>query len=546
MGFLKDLLALLISLPLLCCCTAMAVPIVATGVYQDAVMAIDRNLLLPENVEVVIPYERHPEGFFLSPDGQRAIFTGQRSGVLLDLTDGQEVSLGSDIYVGRPIWLENDLFLAELWGASEPMIVNADDLSRTELERLTFWWEEEIGKVQAVLKASDTVYKIVNEWGSGDLDIVALASDFRSRGQSYLIDCPGSRGEQLNKLLKDIAYVTRRRQDTINCTFQGSIYSPDESLYVTGSSKTLTIYSKDGELVTQFRKHDYDGVHFCFIVIGWAHDSSGVFFKIRSSAAYSEQRSPAVLKLLARPARSKPMRYWPFLFLLIALVAVGGGGYLVKRKRHKKAAMAVLTGGVLLLLPWADWIVRYTVNQTHYKRAVRQAEKVNEAITFVEITDRLIPDPDDPEHKLLEVRLTVEVQEEADYGFYARLSLPLERRTQQWEAAGYELDIMKRRGYKRVHLDGGKQQINFIFPYWQRWEGEGQQRKPNIVSDGPYVFYVSLDEISSIGGMPFHSSQKYYTRDYNLLRPGTLEAEFQTSAYSLSDFECLDSLCGNE
>jgi hypothetical protein len=45
----------------------MAVPIVAAGVYQNAVMAIDRNLLLPQNVEVAIPYERHPEGFFLSP-----------------------------------------------------------------------------------------------------------------------------------------------------------------------------------------------------------------------------------------------------------------------------------------------------------------------------------------------------------------------------------------------------------------------------------------------------------------------------------------------
>jgi hypothetical protein len=62
-------------------------------------------------------------------------------------------------------------------------------------------------------------------------------------------------------MLKDIAYVTRRRQDTINCTFQGSIYSPDESLYVTGSSKTLTIYSKDGSLGTQLRKHDYDGLY---------------------------------------------------------------------------------------------------------------------------------------------------------------------------------------------------------------------------------------------------------------------------------------------
>ena len=545
MAFLKALFSLLFALPFLCCCTAMLVQGSAIMEYQKAVMTIDHHLL-PENVEVVIPRERHPEGFFLSPDGRRAILDVQGSGVLLDLTDGHEVSLGSDVYVGQPVWLENDLFLAQLREALEPVIVNADDLSRTELERFTCQ-EEEIDQVRAVLERSRSVYGISDEGR-----IVALAPDFRSGGKrNYLIVCPSYREDMYSRMLDGIEYLTRRGTwkmhdnpraggERLDLRGRGEkLYSPNESFYVTGSSKVIAMYSRDGQLVTEFRKHDYDGVHFEFIVFGWAHDNSAVFFRIRSYSEFLLQQPSPILKLLARPAK-ETIPYWPFPFLFAALVAVGGGGYLVTRKRHRKAAMAVLIGGVLLLLPWVDWIARYTMNQIHYERAVRQAEKVNKAITFVGITDRLIPNPDDPEHKHLEVILTVGVQEEADYCFYSRLGFPLERRTRQGIPAGYELDIMKGRGCKRVHLGAGKQQIHFIFPYWD------QQRKPNIVSDGPYVFYVSLEEISSIGGMPFRSSQEHYARAYNLLRPEALKAEFQTSAYSLSDFECPDSLCGNE
>lgn len=114
------------------------------------------------------------------------------------------------------------------------------------------------------------------------------------------------------------------------------VYSPDRRFYTTWENvdifdrRQAVIYTRDEQLVAVAYKDRW----FPYI-LGWAHDSSGVYFQLRNSiAATPEMPLFKLSPLTAEEARWQPIRAaapWAG-----GILALGGGMWLWRRHRRRQ------------------------------------------------------------------------------------------------------------------------------------------------------------------------------------------------------------------
>ena len=244
---------------------------------------------LPPNVEVIVPAERNPCVIYLSPDGRKMMVTLEQKRMLLDLTTGQELPFRSFHQVA---WLDSDLAYVTVNAHLDSVVVDTRDMVETPLERIP----TEVETFQAVLRRAGQVY-VMDDFPKSGTTVIALAQDFKSpSATSYVAFLSG---EEAEKILEGIPYIEvlplwascPGKVFSHNGEMYGDCASYSDKYYVTG---TLSIYTKDGELLTEVSRKGYDASPF-----GWAHDDSGVYFRFEWAAMWPPVRPPApILKLL--------------------------------------------------------------------------------------------------------------------------------------------------------------------------------------------------------------------------------------------------------
>jgi len=256
---------------------------------------------LPPNVEVVAD----TGSFRLSPDGRRAAMNiGQL--VIKDFADGTETPIEGGWT--NWAWLNESLLFVRGGGS---IVVDVRDLSRIPLQEIKVEFLNAAGTRMEVDKNEEERLRTVLQqarqvYYAEDRAIIALAQDFKSPSATSYVAFP-SRMER-EKILEGIPYIEVSplwaswpggKVFSHSGEMYGECASYSDGYYETG---TLSIYTRDGELLTEVSRKGYRVGPF-----GWAHDDSGVYFRFEWAAMWPPERPPApILKLLVPTPTPEP------------------------------------------------------------------------------------------------------------------------------------------------------------------------------------------------------------------------------------------------
>jgi len=221
-------------------------------------------------VELIVPAERNHQGVYLSPDNRKLLINLGNRVSLLDLESGLEEEPDLECEVDILEWLDDDLLLHRGWNYCYEL-VDARALSATRVELLP---KEQLDGVREVelLRQADQLYTLKDFGGSG-YTLLALDEEFR-----YVFRL-GRTDAEVEALLAEIPHVAVPRRKLCwaeKCPSpNGEFYSQEFTLEQ--GARCLGVFSKDGELLAQAcKKGGWDPQ-----VLGWAHDSSEVYFEMQ-------------------------------------------------------------------------------------------------------------------------------------------------------------------------------------------------------------------------------------------------------------------------
>jgi hypothetical protein len=291
--------------------------------------------------EVIAPAQWHPGGI-LSPDG-RYMVTGwtkndQRESFVWNLVTDEHypLNIGSDALC----WLNPELFVALDSSTDTYYVVLASNA--IAMRATTISVKDQYGFVtglrdlQARWQTAEQLY-ILDSFGVGAYTILTL-----ERGHPYVYGNFGSGRkniETVEALTHDLPHV--RIPDRCSIPPIGApLYSPDGRFYVelsTGENAHVLIYTRAGELVAEAYKEGWDPR-----LMGWAHDSSGVYFQMLISGGAASVFVPdepifKLSPLTAEEARSAPV--WSAITwggALAAIAVVGMGWWLLRRRAARR------------------------------------------------------------------------------------------------------------------------------------------------------------------------------------------------------------------
>jgi LPXTG-motif cell wall-anchored protein len=156
--------------------------------------------------------------------------------------------------------------------------------------------------------------------------------------QPFVHRIPGSIQENIatvESLTKDIPHV--RIPDLCDRAPERThIFSPDGQYYAivpNGSHPPVRIYTRDGQLVAQARKSGWFP-----IILGWAHDSSGLYFQTKIDGSAASMLSPyqPIFKLSPlTPEEQRSALLWSAATWAGGIGVVGGAGWWLWRRRRR-------------------------------------------------------------------------------------------------------------------------------------------------------------------------------------------------------------------
>jgi len=220
-------------------------------------------------VELLIPAERNHHGVYVSPDGRKLLAEIGEAAIVMDFVSGEEERVKPDCEIYNLRWLDDSHFVVE-GGVYCYHVVDVRDLSVTRIELFP---KEQLDGVREVelLRQADQLYALKDFGGSG-YTLLALDEEFR-----YVFRL-GRTDAEVETLLAEIPHVAvprRKKCGAEKCpSLNGEFYT--QTFTSAGRAGYLGIFSKDGELLSRVYKKGWSPW-----VLGWAHDSSGVYFEMQ-------------------------------------------------------------------------------------------------------------------------------------------------------------------------------------------------------------------------------------------------------------------------
>lgn len=206
-------------------------------------------------------------------------------------------------------------------------IVQATIISEEQFKKLG-----ELDQLRASLKMTGYVY-VMNNFDISGYTVITLEHE-----QAFVYHIPGSIQENIaivESLVKDIVHV--RIPDLCDrAPERTQISSPDGQYYAivpNGSNPPVRIYTRDGQLVAHARKSGWFA-----IILGWASDSSGIYFQTKINGSAASQIAPyqPIFKLSPlTPEEERSALVWSVTRWALGIGVAGGlGWWLWRRKRR--------------------------------------------------------------------------------------------------------------------------------------------------------------------------------------------------------------------
>jgi hypothetical protein len=242
--------------------------------------------------EVIAPAQWRPGGR-LSPDGRYMSMGRYRNGeferMIWNLETGETYPLNAR---GSLCWLDNEHFLLE--HVSRYYIVQAKGAL---IEPATYTI------VQKQLPGPEGLHELRKRWQQ--VEQIYVVTNFQNPGYMVVTvnngqndvyrDFGGNndvQNEIIATLLQDLAYIHVIDGCYNKLNLVGHpLYSPDGQYYLklsTDANPQVQIYNRDGVMVADAWKNGWDPR-----VMGWAYDSSGVYFQMQISGGAAGMMMPA-------------------------------------------------------------------------------------------------------------------------------------------------------------------------------------------------------------------------------------------------------------
>ena len=289
--------------------------------------------------ELIVSAQRYPGRGRVSPDGRKMLVPfrnprGFSGWVIFDLDTGTERVVNLEI--SDTCWLDANHFAVQ--DGFDYYVVDARDLSVIKLERFPkeeYMWPGGFRVVEPLLKEADQVYAL-RGWGS-DYKFFVLTKE-----RHYLVPLSsyefGITNEELDALVAEIPHVDVPRLGWWRPLRTGTpVYSPDGRFYATEEATDkgfqLAIYSQAGRLVALAYKAGWNPYF-----LGWAHDSSGVYFSIRIDGSTAAVLVPYRPLFKLSPLTEEEARRAAILCVVkwvgVGLALAGVGWWMWKRRQQ--------------------------------------------------------------------------------------------------------------------------------------------------------------------------------------------------------------------
>jgi hypothetical protein len=288
--------------------------------------------------ELLVPGERRAGGVKLAPGGQRMVL-GWQSGdaveyVLWDLATGQHQPL--PLVANDWRWLDRNYVLSI--GPGGYHLLDARDANVHPLEPFPETEYKYIGGFDIVLsqlRDADIVYLLESFGGTSAYKVLTHTQEQWSLFELGYGEDFGLTRDELQAALNTIPHteVPIYGWGAPPQTDQ-RIYSPNRQFYMTRENvdqyeRRVVIYTRDEQLVASTYKTGWAPY-----ILGWAHDSSGVYFQLRHRTIGGEVPETPIFKL--SPLTEEEARWAPVWAIgpwVLGLAVVAGAGWWWRRRR---------------------------------------------------------------------------------------------------------------------------------------------------------------------------------------------------------------------
>ena len=290
--------------------------------------------------ELLGPAQWYGGGGELSPDGRKMVIRRERRGqeefLVWNLVTGEQHPLDIQ-HASWLLWVNANQIAVNDY--PDYYLVNANDLSVIKLERVpkeTYMKPGGFQIIEPLLRQAREIYA-VEGWGS-DYKLIVL-----TEAHSYLVPLSsyefGITNEELDALVAEIPHVDvpkfgwgrPLRTDERAYSPDGRFYTAHVSVDSVGGEK-VAIYTREGELVAEAYKGGWYSS-----ILGWAHDSSGVYFEMGISGDAASCLVPYMSLFKLSPFTEAEARWamaWRIGKWTVGVLAVlGTGWWLWKRRR---------------------------------------------------------------------------------------------------------------------------------------------------------------------------------------------------------------------
>jgi hypothetical protein len=288
--------------------------------------------------ELLVPGERRAGGVKLAPDGRHMVLGWQANGqteyVLWDLTTGQRQTLNLTVQDWH--WLDRQ-YVAGVGGGGY-WLVDGNNGITTALPRFpneSYQKPGGIVVVKSILEAANQIYILEAFGGGSGYKVIVLGP---KQWYVFNLGYGDDLGLTRDELLAVLNAIPHTKVPTLGWgrppQTKQRIYSPNRQFYMTYENvdqyeRRVVIYTRDEQLVASTYKTGWASY-----ILGWAHDSSGVYFQLQHRTIGGEVPETPIFKLSplteeeARWALVRTILTW----IAVAVLAVGAGWWWRRRR----------------------------------------------------------------------------------------------------------------------------------------------------------------------------------------------------------------------
>jgi hypothetical protein len=290
--------------------------------------------------EVIAPAQWQPGGGKMSSDGRYMMLSwtknGPREHFVWDLVTAKQYP--SSINIDSMCWVDAEKFVVRDSASEKYYLVQAQNAVPRMATRINpreqFLQTKNLPVLQARWASADQIYVLENFGVSGDT-VLTL-----EQGQPYVYRDFGTGGDSVtivDQLTHDLPHVTI--PSPCNHPPEGrDVYSPDGRYYYRlsmGDNAHILIYNRERELVAEAAKNGWTPR-----MLGWAHDSSGVYFQMLIAGGAASMLVPyqPIFKLSPlTPEEEQSALIWRIGTWAGGIGVVGGVGWWLWRRKRRRA-----------------------------------------------------------------------------------------------------------------------------------------------------------------------------------------------------------------